>query len=864
MFSSRKSKSVRNRRRILVERLEGRCLLSVNLGAPSAGTWTYGQTESIAAVVAEPTNVAPPTGTEVDLINAPSATTGSASSASQAILVKGYTDSNGNVSFDLTKLNVGAYNLEAEFTDSLGNLETSTPQAVSVTQAATTTTLATSDPAPVYGEALTITATVAPSVAGYGTPTGWVVFYIDGAATTAGIKEKLNSSGVATLTIPGNPVSPTPIGLPMSNTLPGPWGLQVGKHTITATYLGDADFATSTATPLSLPVAQASTTTTLTSSADGVATVPFGQPIVFKATVQVVSPGGGIPFGFVTFVDTSTTPPTVLGKAYVALTPKTTGPNSGVASFVDSNLPVGTHTINAYYQANRDYLASDTTNQVPPETVTIGATATDTFVFASPNPAIFAAPVTITANVVPEYFGPAPGAAVSVVPFGNPGGITGTPPTFNGPTGTVQFLDNGNDLGSPVPLVYGRAMLTVPSATAISLAPLPVGTDIITAVYIPDAASPFGGSTSKPYSEVILATPPAPTTTTVTPKQQQIAPGSEASFTITVSPNTVPGTDTVTLYDSGNAPPGAVPPVVLLGTATYDSTNLDWTFTTTTPLSLGTHNVVAVFGGDANYASSQGTAVVAVQGPTLVPTVTTVTPKQQQITSGSEASFTIGVSSPSASPVPIPGTDTVAMYDLGSVVVDPPGGTNSGANGGPPTFGIFLGDATYNTANQDWTFTTTTPLSGGYHTIEALFGGDAKYAPSQGFASVTVVPVPVPTTTTVTPKQQQIPFGSEASFTITVTPATTAVNTSTVPGSDTVSMYDLGSPNPAGSATTTKTFLGTAVYDTANQDWTFTTTTPLSVGTHSIEAIFSGDANFATSQGFASVVVLATPVTPVG
>ena len=75
---------------------------------------------------------------------------------------------------------------------------------------------------------------------------------------------------------------------------------------------------------------------------------------------------GVIPCGFVTFVDSSTDPSTVLGKAYVTLTPKITAgnmANTGVASFVDTNLSVGTHTIVAYYQGNRDYLPSDTTTR---------------------------------------------------------------------------------------------------------------------------------------------------------------------------------------------------------------------------------------------------------------------------------------------------------------------------------------------------------------------------------------------------------------------------------------------------------------------------------------------------------------------
>jgi len=231
---------------------------------------------------------------------------------------------------------------------------------------------------------------------------------------------------------------------------------------------------------------------------------------------------------------------------------------------------------------------------------------------------------------------------------------------------------------------------------------------------------------------VVVVPPPAPvaTTTTVTPKQQQIMAGSEASFTITVSPNTVPGTDRVKMYELFPVanPVGGLTGQILLGTATYDSTNLVWTFTTTTPLPPGTHTIEAVFGGDATYASSQGLAsVVVVPPPAPVATTTTVTPKQQQIMAGSQASFTITVS-----PATVPSTDTVSVYDL-----------SAASNTGGGTSKTLLGTATYDSTNLVWTFTTTTPLTVGPHVIDAEFGGDANFLPSYGLASVLVVPPPV-------------------------------------------------------------------------------------------------------------------------
>ncbi len=840
---------------MLLEPLEGRCLLSVTLGNPTASSWSFGQTESIGATVVDAvTNLPPPANTEVDLLNV-GLTAGSASQ----ILVKGATDGSGNVSFGLTNLNVGTYNLEAEFTDSAGTLETSNPVPVAVTQAATTTTLASSDPAPVYGEPLTITATVAPSVTGYGTPTGCVVFTISSIPGVS-ISEGLNSSGVATLTIPSNSIPPTPAGTPQVGAVPGVLGLPVGQNTITAVYQGDIDFAQSTATPLSLPVAQASTTTTLTSSA-GSSPVAFGQPVVFKAMVQVVSPGAGVPSGFVSFVDTSTDPSTVLGKAYVTWTPKIAAANTdntGLASFVDANLPVGTHTIVAYYLGDQNYLPSDST--AAPDSVTIVAASpspSSTVVWASPDPALYGSTVTLAATVMPGNFGPVIGATPPAGPNSPPPVM---PPIFQGLTGSVQFLDNNVDLGSPVQLVNGQAELSVPSTTPL-IAALPLGTDAITAVYIPDAAATFAGSTSQPFYEVIFSTtpPPAPvpTTTVVTPTQQTITAGSEASFVIAVSPTTVPDTDTVNVYDvSPKNAAGGITCSTLLGTATYDSTNSDWTFTTTTPLSVGNHMIDAVFGGDANFLPSQGFASVQVvpsnPPPTPVATTTTVTPQQQQVAVGSEASFTVTVTPA------VPSSDTVSMYDV----------SPAGNAAGSVTAKTLLGYATYESSNgveSLWTFTTSITLSSplraaGLHVIDAVFGGDPAYAPSQGLATVLVVPptattppsTPVATTTTVAATQQQITAGSPDSFTITVSPAT--VSASTFSNSDMVYVYDLSSAaNPAGGGTGAM-LLGTATYDN-NHEWTFSVTA-LPPGPQAIYAVFGGDANFAPSQGWTSVLVV--------
>ena len=770
MFFSQKRKAVRNHRpsnrttfsrRIMLETLEDRRLLSVTLAnlTASSGSWNYGQTESIIASVVDAGT--PVANTEVDLVNA-GAVTGSANTS--PVLARARTDSSGNATLILSRLNVGSYSLVAQYMDS-GTLVTS---------------------------------------------------------------------------------------LQSTDNLPGD-GL-----------------------PVPVTVIPATTSTTLTSPATGT-TVPFGQTVVFKAAVQVVA-GGGIPDGFVTFegsLNGGTMTP--LGNAYVNWSPKIAAantPNEGVASFVDSNLSVGTYTIVAYYQGDRigNYAPSDTTNNTP-ETVTVSASATTTVVSANPNPDVVNTTVTLTATVFPGYFGPVPGTIMNLMPGSNPAGNSGgspvMPPIFNAPTGTVQFMDNPGtgyvDLGAPQQLSYGRAQLTVPSTDG-TIPAFSVGTYGIEAVYSPNVST-FTGSTSKPVNEVIVAALPpilVATTTTVTAKPQ-IPVNTAATLNITVNPTPPPAssvafttTGTVSMYElslpSNTA--GSVTGWIPLGLATLvTGTTNQWTFTTSTLTTPGPYTFEAVFSGDATYASSQGTVCVQVgrtnPPPVLTPTTTTVAPKLQEIATNSTATLNITVAPQPASSVTFSTTGTVSMFEL-----SPPSSATGGAAGSVANW-IPLGAAmpVKGTANQ-WTFTTSTLTTPGPYTFEAVFSGDTTYAPSQGTACVQVG-----ATTTTVASAQPITAGAPVTFTITVTPQVASL--ATFSSADVVKVYDILSPpgntlgNTAGNAPgapTTAVPLGPVTYD-GNNEWSVTATLP--VGTQVIDAVFEGDTNFAPSQG--SVLVQVGP-----
>jgi hypothetical protein len=186
-----------------------------------------------------------------------------------------------------------------------------------VNQAGTTTTVVSSANPSVYSQSVTFTATVKAAAPGSGTPTGTVTF-MDGTTT------------LGTATLGGGTAS-----FSIST-------LSVGTHSIKVVYEGDTNFKTSTSAVLGQAVNQASTSTTLVSSANPSAS---GQSVTFTATVGALAPGSGTPTGTVTFYDGSTK----LGTATVS---------GGAAGFTTSTLTVGTHSIKAVYSGDSNFKTS--------------------------------------------------------------------------------------------------------------------------------------------------------------------------------------------------------------------------------------------------------------------------------------------------------------------------------------------------------------------------------------------------------------------------------------------------------------------------------------------------------------------------
>ncbi|HLJ93103.1 MAG TPA: Ig-like domain repeat protein, partial [Gemmataceae bacterium] len=253
----------------------------------------------------------------------------------------------------------------------------------------TTTSIASSVNASMFGQAVTLTATI--DSQGASAPTGTVQFQVDGNDV-------------------GDPVSVTTAdGVTTASFTTT--GLAVGSHTVTASYSGD-DFLIGSSGTLAggQAINQASTTAVVVSSANASA---FGQNVTFTATINVGDAGAGIPTGTVQFQ--------IDGSDVGAPVNVTTTDGVTSASFSTSSLTVGSHTITASYSGDSNFAGS---NGALADGQTVNQASTSLLLVSSGNASVFGQSVTFTATI-----------------------------SFDGsgtPTGTVQFQVDGSDVGTPV------------------------------------------------------------------------------------------------------------------------------------------------------------------------------------------------------------------------------------------------------------------------------------------------------------------------------------------------------------------------------------------------------------------------------
>ncbi len=470
--------------------------------------------------------------------------------------------------------------------------------------------------------------------------------------------------------------------------------------------------------------------------------------------------------------------------------------------------------------------------------------------------------------------------------------FTATLPAVNGvtPTGTVTFMDGTAALGTAT-LNSGSASYTTST--------LAVGSHSMTAAYSGDAN--FPGSTSGILGQVVNQIPQTITFTMVPPSRAVYG----TSFTVaatgggsgnpvvfsTNGPNGAPylgcnssgssftmtsGTNTcyVLANQAGNTDYAAAPQVsiavtaVLAPTATGLVSSLNpsnygqaVSFTATVTagatgtvqffadgglfdtenvpvsgvvnsasintLTAGSHTITAVYSGDTNYATSTGATVQTVN--TAGPNTVSVTSSQNPSSFGQSVTLTATITG--ANGLVKRRNVRVAPQDVTGTVT---WSSNTGCGTTPVTPGN-AGTAACTVPNS-----VVSSLAVGSYTITATYSGDSNHNGGDS-GTITQQVVASASTTTVTPAPSSpnpSVYGQAVNFTATVVPAVQGAGTPT----GTVQFL------ADGTLFDTESLSGSGVVTSASIN-------TLTVASHTITAVYSGDTNFASSTGTVSQVV---------
>ena len=716
----------------------------------------------------------------------------------------------GHAALTTSALTVGDHTITASYAGAATfNGSVSTVLTESVVPAPSATTLTASPNSAVTGRPVMLTAKVAVAPPVTGTPTGTVTFF-DG-PTPLGNATLV--AGKATLTT---------------------GALGVAAHALTAGYLGDGNVAASTSSSVTETIAQAATTTSLTSSANPSVT---GRAVTFTAKVTVVAPGTGTPTGSVTFMDGATP----LGTVALDATRQ--------ATLTTSSLVVGAHPITAVYGGDAGYATSTS----PALTETIGKAATKTTLVSSGSPAVHGVPVTFTATV--SVIAPGAGAPTGTVTFldgattlgtvmlgpagqasfttgslvagaraitaryagdsgfapsasaalsetvtkastatalatsvtaavvGQPVLLTAVvsvnPPGAGTPTGGVMFLNGAAVLGTGTLTAAGQAVFTTSSLT--------LGAHTITARYAGDPS--FATSTS---SALTVTVAKAATTMSVTAPASTVAHHQPVTLTATVavvSPGSGAPMGTVTFF---NGPAS-------LGTGALNA--MGHATLTTSTLTLGDHDITASYGGSASFNGSVSTVFT------------------ERVTRANSATALTATPNPAVVGRPVVLTATVSLVIPG---VPAPTGTVTFFDG--PT---ELDTRPLSPAHQ--ATLTTSGLAVGAHAVTATYNGDSNVASSLSNA-VTETISKGNTTTTLTSSANPASVGQTLTLTATVNVVAPAA------GLPTGIVTFMEGATPLGTATLSDTRQATL------------TIGGFALGAHSLTAIYGGDASFGASS----------------
>ena len=667
---------------------------------------------------------------------------------------------------------------------------------------ATAIVLVSNDNPAISGSNVTFTATVfasAPSTGVPTGPTGTVTFFDNGVALGAPVALAAGTASFSTAT------------------------LTLGNHPVTAVYNGDFNYLTSSFAPALVEQIRDSSTNTLTENT-GTATV-FGQTITFTSTVTPALPAAT---GTVIFLDrlatstqrsrltnvatlTTTSPHNLISGQTITITGLTDNSFNGAGLVVVSILSATSFT----YNINGPDLAvtADTFGTISSLLGTgvlngsgVAALSISTLPVTPPThviTAVFPGDITYlssTSNMIDQIVNK-DSTTTSLSSNANPA-FLGQSLTFTAsvsvitpgsgmPTGSVAFFNvtTGKALGTST--LSGGA---TPSAHVTLTAAPPqwfLGFNTITATYSGDANDVGSTNTPAPFTIDVQDS----TSVVLSQNSTTTSFGQPVVFTATVSTGGagVPApTETVNFFDG----------VTLLGSQPVESTSPPFqvVLPATQTLSVGNHNISAQYAGDANYEASTSPTVVQTVKPAPTSTALSSVPGPTSFF-GEVVALTANVTLvPPITGVVAAGNVTFSdgATVLGNVVLDPSGIASLSV----PL--LILGSQTIT----------------------------AQYNPSANFAASTnnlIQTVNTDTTrTTVVGNTNPSGLGQAVTFMVTITPANS-------------------NAQPAGTVTVTIDGVAQPVLTLVAGSASLPPIANLTKGAHTIDATYSGNADFIAS-----------------
>lgn len=613
----------------------------------------------------------------------------------------------------------------------------------------------------------------------------------------------------------------------------GPVGITVFSYSpassiaglqISAYYTGDQMFNGSGSPPA--PITNLPTPTVTVSSSQN--PVAVNAPVTLTVTV---TPSGSTPTGTVQIWN---------GTSWLPTATLVNGSTQVTTTFATP----GTFNLGAMYSGDSNYARSLSGNVM---LLTVQPSATTVSISSSANPSAFGSAVTFTAAISPSSA-----------------------------TGTVQFLDGTTVLGT-TPITSGGATFVTSNLTA--------GSHSIQAVYSGDASN---SGASSPVLTQVVSNAQNPTTVTFTAGQNPTSPGFQNTYLVQVT-STAGGTPTgtVQLLDNSN--------LLATGTLVSGSAQIQVALNST-----GTHPLTAVYSGDASFAGSTSSVLNEV---VKLSSSGTISVDINPVTAGSTATFTVTIyqSGPTGTvqllEYPTPSSSPITLMTVplnGQTAVFPISTLSAGAHN---IAAAYSGDATYlgfgtayivevvrtatsttlsapsssSTYSQPVTFTasvspaaasgtvqfldgatplgtatlnggaasiTVSTLTAGPHSVKAVYSGDSGDAGSTSAVwtqNVSKAGATVSAASSLNPANS----GQAISFSASVSPASATGNIQFLDGATTLATVALSN--------------GAASFSTES----------LTAGSHSITAVYSGDANYAgaSSAAISQVVKAISTVT---